>query len=122
MLSKPRIALSFDSLIGLICSLSHTQRAIDKLMNEYLVALVSNNIIVFILLLHPSIHEVTKGFSAKKLPGKDNDYISNGFSPLLMILAEVKCFPTAVHVLFPLPCGSQQASLLASILLNIPRS
>ena len=122
MPSKLRIALDFDNLMSLICSSSHTRCAINRSMNEYPVAPVSNKAVVFILLLLPSIHEVTKDSSAKKSPGKDDDDTINGFSPLLTTSAEVRRFPTAVHVLLPLPCGSLQASSLASILSNIPRS
>ena len=76
---KSQIALDFDSLMGSICSLSHTRRIIDGLINEYLVALVSNKAVICILLLLLKIHGATKAFSAKKsLGSKDNDTI-NGF-------------------------------------------
>ena len=88
--SKPQRALGLDSVTGLICSLSHTRRAIDVSINEYPVAPVSNNAVVFILLLFLSIHEVTKASSMKKLPGKLDDDTINGFSPLSTTSTEVK--------------------------------
>ena len=93
LLSKPQRALGLDNLTGLICSLSHTQRAIDMSINEYPVAPVSNNAVVSILLLFPSIHKVTMDSSVKKLPSKLDDDTINCFSPLFTTLTEVKHFP-----------------------------
>ena len=94
--SKPQKALGLDNLTGSICSLSHTRRTIDGSINEYPVAPVSNKAVVSISLLFPRVHKVTKAFSAKKLPGKEEDDTINGFSPLLTPSAEVKRFPTVI--------------------------
>ena len=92
--SKLQKALGLDSLMGLICSLSHTQRAIDWSINEFLVALVSSKAVILISLLLLSIHKAINVFSVKTSFDKlDNDTI-NGLSPLLTSLAEIRRFPT----------------------------
>ena len=104
--SKPQIALGLDSLIGLICSLLHTRRAIDESINEYPIAPVSSKAVVLISLLLPSIHKATNVVSVKKSPGKLDDDTINGFIPsLLTTLAEVRRFLTGfpVFVLFAPP-------------------
>ena len=101
---NPRIALGLDSLMGSICSLSHTRRAIDGSMNEYPVAPVSNKAVVLISLLFSKIHGVTKASSAKKSPGKLDDDTINGFSPLLTTSAEVPRFPPVALVPSVPPC------------------
>ena len=64
------MALGFDNQMGLISSSSHTRQAIAGSTNKYPVAPVSNNAVVFILLLFPSRHRATNAFLAKKLQGK----------------------------------------------------
>ena len=65
--------------MGSICSSLHTQRTINGSINEYSVASVSNNAVVLISFLFSSMHEVTKGFSAKKSPSKLDENTINGF-------------------------------------------
>ena len=107
----------------LICSLSHTWRIINELMNEYFIAPVSNKAVVLILLLLPSIHEVVKISLTKKSLGKNDNDIINSLSLLLTPLADVSLFPTGllIFVFFASLvslCGLQLASSLAFILLN----
>ena len=87
-------------------------------MNKVFVALISNKAVVLILLLLFSIHEVVKASPAKKSPGKNDDDTINDLSPLLKFLAEVRHFPPATPVFFPLKCKSQLARSLASIFFN----
>ena len=66
--------------MGLISRLSHIRCVIAGLTNQYPVAPVSNNAVVFISSLFLSVHEVTKASSAKKSPGNVDDDTINGFS------------------------------------------
>ena len=74
------MALGFDNQMGSISSLLHTRQAIAGLMKEYPVAPVSNNAVVLILPLFPSMQEATKASSAKKSPDNKDDNTINGFS------------------------------------------
>ena len=94
-----QIVLGLDSLMGLICSLSHIPRAIDGSMNKYPVASVSSKAIILISLPLPSIFKATNAFLAKKSPNKLDDDIINGFVlPLLTTLAEIRHFLTGFLV------------------------
>ena len=65
--------------MGSISRLSHIYCAIARSTNEYPMVPVSNNVVAFILSLFPSVHKVTKTFSAKNSPGNVDDDTINGF-------------------------------------------
>ena len=67
------MTLGLDNLISLISRLSHIHYTIDRSANEYLIAPMFNNVVVFIMILFSSTHRTTKVFSAKKLPSKLDD-------------------------------------------------
>ena len=117
--SKPQRTFSLDNLTSLICSLSHTPRAIDGSTKEYPVAPVSNKAVVFISLLLLNVHVANNLCSAKKSLGNvDNDTIS-GFSPLSTTLTEVQRFPPVPLPTLVQPSDLHQENSSASTHLNI---
>lgn len=87
--------------------MSHTWRTIDRLINEYLIALISNKAVDAISLLFSRLYKTTIVFLAKKSPGSKDDDTINGFLPLSTILTKVKCFLLTIPAFFVQPHNSQ---------------